>query len=171
LNVLNLTAEQQTEYPESNCLHSGSVADFEWELPSPLDPPGVLAFRAAQVALRAGDVSFVLDALTSADTEPDNPLYGRVDCTRAAVAGHSFGGAAAAAAAQREPRLSAAVMLDAWQWPLGAHGVAAGLPCPSLLFESAAFLGDRDAFCAFNSRMSSGTPECLESKRWEDSER
>ncbi len=126
----------------------------------------MLAFRAAQVALRAGDVSFVLDALKAADTEPDNPLYGRVDATRAAVAGHSFGGAAAAAAAQREPRLSAAVMLDAWQWPLGAHGVAAGLPCPSLLFESAAFLGDRDAFCAFNSRMSSGTPECVESKRW-----
>ena len=47
----------------------GSAAEFEWELPTPLDAPGVLAFRAAQVALRAGDVAFVLDALTAADAD------------------------------------------------------------------------------------------------------
>jgi hypothetical protein len=115
----------------------------------------VLSFRAAQVSLRAGDVACVLDALAAWNADPAHPLHGRVDASRAAVAGHSFGGAAAAAAAQREPRLRAAVLLDAWQWPLGAAAAAAGLPVPSLLFESAAFLGDRDAFCAFNSRMSS----------------
>ena len=117
----------------------------------------MLAFRAAQVSLRAGDVSAVLDWLAHADADAASALHGRVDLGRAAVAGHSFGGAAAAAASQREPRLRAAVLLDAWQWPLGAAGAAAGLPCPALLFESTAFLGDRDAFCAFNSRMSSGT--------------
>jgi len=130
----------------------GTALDFEWELPSPLDAPGVLAFRAAQVALRAGDVSAVLDWLADG---ADGPLAGLADVSRAAVAGHSFGGAAAARAAATEPRLRAAVLLDAWQWPLGAAGPAAGLPVPSLLFESDAFLGDRDAFCAFNSRMSS----------------
>jgi hypothetical protein len=112
----------------------------------------VLAFRAAQVALRAGDVTAVLDWLADG---ADGPLAGLADVSRAAVAGHSFGGAAAARAAATEPRLRAAVLLDAWQWPLGAAGPAAGLPVPSLLFESDAFLGDRDAFCAFNSRMSS----------------
>ena len=130
----------------------GSALDFEWELPSPLDAPGVLAFRAAQVALRAGDVTAVLDWLADG---ADGPLAGLADVSRAAVAGHSFGGAAAARAAATESRLRAAVLLDAWQWPLGAAGPAAGLPVPSLLFESDAFLGDRDAFCAFNSRMSS----------------
>jgi len=152
-------------------LPDGSTQEFEWELPGGLDAAGVLAFRARQVALRAGDVMLCLDALRDMSERPGGPLAGRVDVRRAAVMGHSFGGAAAAAAA-RSARFRAAVLLDAWQWPLGgaAAGVADGgaggggalppggalsLPCPALLFESDAFLGDRDAFCAFNGRMSS----------------
>jgi hypothetical protein len=149
----------------------GRVIDFEWALPDDLDAPGVLAFRAAQVELRAGDCDALLGALAAWNAEPGGLLAGALDTGRAAVMGHSFGGAAAAAAAAGGG-FRAAVLLDAWQWPLGgAAGVAAGrshpgdasaggpptlaLPCPSLLFESDAFLGDRDAFCAFNGRMSS----------------
>ena len=150
----------------------GSLTEFEWDLPEPLDAPGVLAFRAAQVDLRAGDMAFCLQQVAhmgAHDTE--GPLFGRVDAARACVLGHSFGGATAAVAARQLP-LKAAVLLDAWQWPLGRgsshlpdeedNGSDAGsycpsvpLPCPALLFESDAFLGDRDAFCAFNGRMSS----------------
>lgn len=146
----------------------GSQAHFEWELPEPLDAAGVLAFRAAQVALRAGDVAFCLQALQQMSAEAHGPLYGRVDCARAAVVGHSFGGACAAHAARSTPQLRAAVLLDAWQWPLGrgteghpqdgdstAWCASTPLPCPGLLFESDAFLGDRDVWCAYNSRMSS----------------
>jgi len=144
----------------------GSRTEFEWELPDDLDAAGVLAFRAKQVALRAQDLEACLDMLRELAAEPGGPLEGRVDTSRAAVVGHSFGGASAAQAS-RSGLFRGAVLLDAWQWPLGSGesssagpsplppGAAFALPCPALLFESDTFLGDRDAFCAFNSRMSS----------------
>ena len=150
----------------------GSLAEFEWDLPEPLDAPGVLAFRAAQVDLRAGDMAFCLQQVAQMGNDTEGPLFGRVDAERACVMGHSFGGATAAVAARQMP-LKAVVLLDAWQWPLGrgssqlpveedggtsdagSYCPSVPLPCPALLFESDAFLGDRDAFCAFNGRMSS----------------
>jgi hypothetical protein len=141
----------------------------------------VLAFRAAQVDLRAGDMAFCLQQVAHMSHDEEGPLFGRVDASRACVMGHSFGGATAAVAARQMP-LKAVVLLDAWQWPLGrgsshlpvedegdssdagSYCPSIPLPCPALLFESDAFLGDRDAFCAFNGRMSSAmalsSPTC-----------
>ena len=164
-----------------------TVLEFEWELPPGLDAQGVLAFRASQVRLRSQDCLLCLRTLRGwSEDEVLGPLFGRVDVSRAAVMGHSFGGASAALAA-RSSAFRAAVLLDAWQWPLGGQSgawaaepeteavtvpsaallpdgfpqlAAFPLPCPSLLFESDAFLGDRDAFCAFNGRMSSAMALC-----------
>lgn len=140
----------------------GDTLVAPWDAPGPLDAAGVLHFRQDQVALRAGDLAFLRAQLGAAASDESHPMFNYADVERAAVCGHSFGGAAAAAAAEAGG-WRAAVLLDAWQWPLGGGsgggagdgGEARPLPCPLLLFESSSFLADRDAFCAFNGRLSS----------------
>lgn len=64
------------------------------------------ALRAAARDWRAAldrprDVSFALDRLEAAHADPASPLHGRLDLTRAAIAGHSFGAFTALAAGGR----------------------------------------------------------------------
>ncbi|MFD8596023.1 alpha/beta hydrolase family protein [Kitasatospora sp. NPDC059646] len=74
------------------------------------------ALAAQWTAIRAADLRFVLDRLESLDhgERPGDPLAGRLDTTRAAVAGHSMGGAAALQAARNDPRFTAALDLDGY---------------------------------------------------------
>ncbi|MGC0334638.1 putative dienelactone hydrolase [Streptomyces sp. SAI-170] len=78
-------------------------------------------------AVRASDLGFVLTQLESLDrgTPADpltglgplagrDPLAGRLDTGRAAVAGHSMGGAAALQAARQDPRFAAVIDLDGY---------------------------------------------------------
>jgi predicted dienelactone hydrolase len=66
-------------------------------------------------AVRAADLRFVLTRLSALDRGPSaDPLHGRVDTGRVAVAGHSLGGAAALQAARQDRRFGAAVVLDGY---------------------------------------------------------
>ncbi|KDN88219.1 alpha/beta hydrolase family protein [Kitasatospora cheerisanensis] len=76
------------------------------------DADEVLA--ADWTAIRAADLGFVLDRLEGLDRGeyPGDPLTGRLDTGRTAVAGHSMGGAAALQAARHDARFAAALDLD-----------------------------------------------------------
>ncbi|WP_027660344.1 alpha/beta hydrolase family protein [Salinispora fenicalii] len=64
-------------------------------------------------AVRAADLSFVLTQMGRLDRgEIRGPLTGRLDTDRAAVTGHSVGGAAALLAARREARFAAVIDID-----------------------------------------------------------
>ncbi|MFI5532091.1 alpha/beta hydrolase family protein [Kitasatospora sp. NPDC051853] len=68
---------------------------------------------AGWTAVRAADLGFVLTRLTALDRGEDaDPLTGRLDTGRAAVTGHSMGGAAALQAARQDRRFGAVVDLD-----------------------------------------------------------
>jgi dienelactone hydrolase len=72
-----------------------------------------LAERAAVVDVKADDITFVLDRLVRLD---GGPLAGRLDLAAVGVAGHSFGGGAAAEACRRDERFRAGVSLDGGLW-------------------------------------------------------
>ncbi|MFD8637743.1 alpha/beta hydrolase family protein, partial [Streptomyces sp. NPDC059656] len=70
---------------------------------------------AGWTAVRAADLGFVLTQLERLDrSETADPLTGRLDTGRAAVAGHSLGGAAALQAARQDRRFDAVVDLDGY---------------------------------------------------------
>ncbi|QDP79767.1 alpha/beta hydrolase [Nocardia otitidiscaviarum] len=72
-----------------------------------VDTPGTLD---TLTAARAADVSFLLDRLAA--TAPSWPPARYVDASRIGMAGHSIGGAAAAAAMARDPRVRAGANMD-----------------------------------------------------------
>ncbi|MEV5355663.1 dienelactone hydrolase family protein [Streptomyces sp. NPDC052693] len=70
---------------------------------------------AGWTAVRAADLRFVLTRLATAAGDGDaGPLTGRLDTGRAAVTGHSMGGAAALQAARRDRRFDAVIDLDGY---------------------------------------------------------
>lgn len=87
------------------------------------------AEMADRLAIRTADLSFVLDRFGTTDT----PLTGRIDTTRVAAAGHSFGGAAAASALAHDPRVIAAANIDG---TLYGDLPDQRLPGPYLLIDS-----------------------------------
>ncbi len=89
------------------------------------DPAAEDRVTAEFVALRAADLSSTLTRLGRLDRgEVGGPLAGRLDVDRAAVTGHSFGGATALTVAGADPRFDAAVDLD------GGLGVPLERPFP-----------------------------------------
>ncbi|WP_425265297.1 alpha/beta hydrolase family protein [Streptomyces rubellomurinus] len=76
---------------------------------------------AGWTAVRAADLGFVLTRLESLDRGTiaaplvgREPSTGRLDTARAAVTGHSMGGAAALQAARQDPRFAAVIDLDGY---------------------------------------------------------
>jgi pimeloyl-ACP methyl ester carboxylesterase len=86
---------------------------------------------SAQQSVRRDDLAFVLDQLEQ--TGALGPLTDRVDLARIVAAGHSFGGATAAALAEKDSRIRAAINIDGT--PYGRL-VTAKLPVPYLLIQS-----------------------------------
>lgn len=73
------------------------------------------ALSAGWTAVRAADLRFVLTQLDRLGRgEIADPLTGRLDTGRVAVAGHSMGGAAALQAARRDRRFDAVMDLDGY---------------------------------------------------------
>ncbi|MFT4217912.1 MAG: hypothetical protein QM619_12125 [Micropruina sp.] len=63
-------------------------------------------------AIRAADLSFALSELSRLDRDAAGMFHGKLDVRRAAVAGHSLGGAAALQALRQDSRFLAAIDLD-----------------------------------------------------------
>jgi dienelactone hydrolase len=85
------------------------------------------------------DVSFALDRLDSLTNLPEDALRGRLDLSRIATMGHSYGGNIAVEACARDPRVKACAFLDG-----GAFGPVrdVGLERPFMAFRPA-FENDR----------------------------
>ncbi|MBO0657091.1 hypothetical protein J1792_31485 [Streptomyces triculaminicus] len=89
---------------------------------------------AGWTAVRAADLGFVLTQLERLDRgETADPLTGRLDTGRAAVAGHSLGGAAALQAARQDRRFDAVIDLDGY--PHGPTAPALEQPALALTQE------------------------------------
>ncbi|MEV8328521.1 hypothetical protein [Kitasatospora sp. NPDC056731] len=79
------------------------------------DPDQDEKLAADWTAIRAADLGFVLTQLDGLDRgETADPLSGHLDTGRAAVAGHSMGGAAALQAARQDRRFGAVIDLDGY---------------------------------------------------------
>ncbi|MDQ0465234.1 putative dienelactone hydrolase [Caulobacter ginsengisoli] len=73
--------------------------------------PGRRRYMPDQQAVRTADIRFVIDQLARPDALSP-PLRGRIETSKVAVIGHSFGGAAAAMALSEDPRVVAAANID-----------------------------------------------------------
>lgn len=96
------------------------------------DDPNKFKFMQGRLDLRIADVGFVLDQLSRPDAVGAD-LAGHLDLDHVAAVGHSLGGAASAAAMDRDPRIKAAANIDGTLYgPIsGEH-----TPRPFLLIES-----------------------------------
>jgi dienelactone hydrolase len=83
----------------------GSYLTDDWH-----SDPGTLGFA---VAVRFADLTFVLDQLAALNAGGNSNFSGRLDLSRIAIVGHSLGGLTAIRALENEPRVKAAVLLDA----------------------------------------------------------
>ena len=134
----------------------GSTADFRgYDMPMESEPRNWWRFRHEHARWRALDLAHALERIVDANGDPDSPLHRKVDLTRVACVGHSFGGAACLMLAQMDPRITSVVLMDPWMWPLGKESTMTGAPCPLLVLEAPEFLWDRDIFCVNNGEMSS----------------
>ncbi|MFJ4094336.1 alpha/beta hydrolase family protein [Kitasatospora sp. NPDC089913] len=96
---------------------------------------------AGWTAVRAADLGFVLSQLEGLDRAGSgDPLTGRLDTGRAAVTGHSMGGAAALQAARQDHRFRAVVDLDGFP-----HGPASPSLDRPVLAMTQALTGATDA--------------------------
>lgn len=102
----------QTAFPDGRMISgtvSGDLDDFNRESPAVLFERG-----NAELQVETADVSFVLDTLERWNQDPASPFYGKVDLSRVAVMGHSFGGAVAIQSAISDRRVRAAINMDGW---------------------------------------------------------
>lgn len=103
------------------------IRDGAGSLPEKGTAVQMSAAAARLVGVWQADIRFVIDKLLSANTTPSSRFFRSIDPRRIAAIGHSFGGAASAAAALSDPRIRAVVDLDGTLWGEAAHH-AAGVP-------------------------------------------
>lgn len=97
-----------------------------------------IQLQAETVALRAGDIQFVLDELEkfNAGNDPTGLFNGRLDLDRVGVFGVSTGGATATEVLSTDPRFKAGANLDG---TLRGDTVDASISQPYMLFNNVAF--------------------------------
>lgn len=124
--------------------YTGGDGRARWKLHEPMSVPfGEVPseFREQQLHQRVAEVRAALDALQgldegrfpeAANVAPGGARLalsqwrGRLDLSHVAIAGHSFGGAAAVAAAGADLRLKCSVAMDCWWRPLSEEGYVRG---------------------------------------------
>lgn len=71
-----------------------------------------IPYMARQQVVRVADVRFVIDQIAHPEALSPSLGGGRIDASKVAVIGHSFGGAASIAALSEDPRVAAAANID-----------------------------------------------------------
>jgi alpha-beta hydrolase superfamily lysophospholipase len=105
-------------------LEGWAAAGFVVAAPAyPFTSRGAARLDVFDVLNQPADASYVLTELLALDAEPGDPLYGRLDATRVAAAGHSAGGITTLGlfTVARDERLAAGIVLA---------GGALGIPVP-----------------------------------------
>ena len=100
-------------------------------------PTGVIGDYVNQPA----DVYFVIDSVIRMADEPADPLYGRLDASHIAVAGHSLGAMTTVGVAYNsccaQSRIAAAIVLSGVEAPFGTGNYQPRPPVPLLLAHGA----------------------------------
>ncbi|MEO8621392.1 MAG: hypothetical protein ABI625_10025 [bacterium] len=112
-------------------LADGTIATQKNDFPGGDDAAGT-AYMVDKLATRVADIRFALDQIARPDAV-GSTLAGHLDLQHIAAIGHSFGGAAAATAMLKDPRITAAANIDG---TLYGPVIAARLDRPFLLLES-----------------------------------
>ena len=116
----------------------GREAAFDTRMEPPHRQPGYdpdtsaahSAYADTRMPYLAQDVTFTLDQLTAInESDPYGILTGRLDLHRTGLFGHSLGGIVGSIACQREPRLRACLLEDAY---MPTEVVEAGLTQPTM---------------------------------------
>jgi predicted dienelactone hydrolase len=96
----------------------------------------------ADLVNQPADLAFVIQQLDQMSSQPSGALYGLINPTRVAVAGHSDGGDTVAAMAGmsccRYPQLRAAVVLAGAEWPTFAGHWFSAPTAPMLIVQGTA---------------------------------
>jgi predicted dienelactone hydrolase len=97
------------------------VRDAAGSLPEKGTAAQMSASAARLVGVWSADIRFVIDKLLSLNNTRSSQFFQSIDPGRIAAIGHSFGGAASAAAALSDPRIGAVIDLDGTLWGDAAH--------------------------------------------------
>lgn len=105
-------------------------------LPADEDDPNYEVIARKLVDQWAGDMSFVLDQLTSPENEAGKFFNQHVDFSRIGVYGHSTGGGAAIQFCGTDPRCTSVLGMDPFMRPVSAEVIKNGLSQPSFFMFS-----------------------------------
>jgi dienelactone hydrolase len=108
ISVAHTYESTAVEFPDGRLVQS--VLGSHFRLDALRTDEQTISFAAH---VRVQDLSSVLDELQRLNATSGNLFSGRLDLDRIAVIGHSLGGIAALAALSRDPRLAAAIVMDA----------------------------------------------------------
>lgn len=148
-NIVELIKDQDGGKHKRQSMHRSQSFKEEWRSFEHTDPMGIewddYNYRNSQVQKRAAECSRLLDVFIDINngTSVRNFLgfhfslkqfKGRIDMSKVAMAGHSFGGSTCVAVLATDKRFRAGVMLDAWMHPLNAE-ICQGVTQPLLLIN------------------------------------
>jgi predicted dienelactone hydrolase len=93
----------------------------------------------------AGDLGFVLHFMEAQNSDPESPLYQRLDVSRVGVYGHSTGGGAAIQFCGTDPRCKAVLGLDPFMRPVSYEVIDEGVTQPAFFMFSQRWADDLDS--------------------------
>lgn len=117
----------------------GHIADYRSNITG---HPDSLNLRKMQMNTRVTDISFILDQLEKMQSgKIESQIFGKIDYENISVGGHSYGGATATVAAQRDDRINACFVLDSWLSPVPDETINAGVHVPFLFMGRPSWVG------------------------------
>ena len=113
--------------------------------------PSGIPEREYEIAARtlanqwAGDISFALDFLTSANKDSFNPFYSSLDTETVGVFGHSTGGGAAIQFCGTDARCKSVLGMDPFMTPVSEKVLENGIKQPAFFMFSQKWIDDVDS--------------------------